>query len=364
MTLSRFLWIRFSFFKRYQIKWVLYIAITWTVVDLIWTHYFRVSIGVNVNDFFWYNPPEAVLLRGVIVLLMSTVMAYLLIFKLRQFFRDYSLGVSLIFKTCILLLTSAFMNFLLHFTYSVLILGFSDTIGLTIFLHDASVIWLLHHSLGWVVLFLCTQFAIEFYEKYSPGVFWDILMGRYIRPKIQRKIVMFLDLIDSTPIAERLSSKDNFSFIRDFIYFVSIALLENDGRIYQYVGDEIVVSWPDNPKNKESCVNALVLAERLLSRNSKYFLKRYGVRPEFRAGIHAGEVTVGEIGIIKKDLAISGDTMNTTARIRTACTELNQKCLVSQEFLSNAVIGWPTERIGFVDLKGKNEGVELYSIRI
>jgi adenylate cyclase len=324
-----------------------------------------VSIGTNVNDFFWYNPPEAILLRGLIVLLMSTIMSYLLIIKLRQVFRDYSLVVSLILKTCILLLTAAFMNFLLHFTYSVFILGFKDSEGLDIFLRDAtSSIWLLHHSIGWIVLFLCTQFAIEFYEKYSPGVFWDILMGRYIRPKIQRRIVMFLDLIDSTPIAEKLSSKDNFSFIRDFIYFVSIALLEYNGRIYQYVGDEIVVSWPDNAKNKENCVNALMLSEKLLNRNKKYFQKHYGVMPEFRAGIHAGEVTVGEIGIIKKDLAISGDTMNTTARIRTACTELNQKCLVSNEFLNNASIGWPVERIGFVDLKGKNEGIELFSIKI
>ena len=32
---------------------------------------------------------------------------------------------------------------------------------------------------------------------------------------------------------------------------------------------------------------------------------------------------------------MSGDTMNTTARIRSACSELNQKFIVSKDFRDN-----------------------------
>jgi adenylate cyclase len=224
--------------------------------------------------------------------------------------------------------------------------------------------WILDHSIGWVVLFIFTQLLIESYEKYSPGVFWDILIGRYIRPKVQKRIILFLDLKDSTPIAEKLDSTIYFSFIRDFIYYISIALLEYDGRIYQYVGDEIVASWLSKTKNVEKCVNALILSERLIRKNRKYFLKRYGMVPEFKAGIHVGEVTVGEIGIIKKDLAISGDTMNTAARIRTACKELNHKCLASKEFIDETAGAYPTEPLGAIDLKGKTDSVELFALKI
>ncbi len=249
---------------------------------------------------------------------MSSLMGYLLIFKLRQLFRDIPLLFSLVLKTSILLIASVVMNFLLHATYSIFILHLTLEESLHKFFEDAtSTIWLLHHSLGWVALFLITQVAIEFYEKYSPGVFWDILIGKYIRPKVQKRIVMFLDLKQSTSIAEQLDSKKYFSFIRDFIYYVSIALLEYHGRIYQYVGDEIVVSWLYTAKNRRNCVNALILSSRLLKRNSNYFRKRYGFVPEFKAGIHMGELTVGEIGFIKKDIAMSGDIMNTAAHIRT-----------------------------------------------
>ena len=60
---------------------------------------------------------------------------------------------------------------------------------------------------------------------------------------------MFIDLKDSTPIAEKLGTVEYFRFIRQFIEIVSTALLEYNGRIYQYVGDEVVVSRLYNTKN-------------------------------------------------------------------------------------------------------------------
>jgi adenylate cyclase len=176
---------------------------------------------------------------------------------------------------------------------------------------------------------------------------------------------MFIDLKDSTPIAEKLGHKDYFRFIRDFIYFISIALIEYNGRIYQYVGDEIVVSWPFSTDNTKRCMDSLIEARKLLQRNGESFRRKYGILPEFRVGIHIGEVTIGEIGVIKKDLAMSGDTMNTTARIRTACSELKQKFIVSKDF--NDVIdlkAWQSESLGIIDLKGKDKGLELFALKI
>ena len=98
--------------------------------------------------------------------------------------------------------------------------------------------------------------------------------------------------------------------------------------------------------------------------NSKYFVERYGVVPEFKAGIHVGEVTVGEIGIVKKDIAMSGDTMNTTARIRSTCTDLDRKYLASKDLLDGVEINWPLERLGLIELKGKADSIELFGLNI
>jgi adenylate cyclase len=74
---------------------------------------------------------------------------------------------------------------------------------------------------------------------------------------------------------------------------------------------------------------------------------------------------VGEIGIVKKDLTMSGDAMNTTARIRTMGGELNQKFIGSADFVANAGLeAWQVESLGNIDLKGKELPMELFAIKI
>jgi len=112
-------------------------------------------------------------------------------------------------------------------------------------------------------------------------------------------------------------------------------------------------------------MDALIEARRLLQKNSNRFRRMYGVTPEFRVGIHVGDVTVGEIGVIKKDIAMSGDTMNTTARIRTACSELNQKFVVSKTFADLVDLKeWQQEDLGAIELKGKKDGMQLVALKI
>jgi adenylate cyclase len=81
--------------------------------------------------------------------------------------------------------------------------------------------------------------------------------------------------------------------------------------------------------------------------------------------MHTGNVTVGQVGISKKELVMSGDTINTASRIRSACNDLNQKFLVSEELIELAHMKeWQSESMGEVDLKGKNENLKLYSLKI
>ena len=174
-----------------------------------------------------------------------------------------------------------------------------------------------------------------------------------------------MDLKDSTPIAEKLGHQLYFKFIRDFIYQVSNAVIEYEGTIYQYVGDEVVTSWLLKNNNTRKCLDSIIHARRNINKRSEHFRRKYGIVPEFRVGIHVGDVTVGEIGVIKKDIAMRGDTMNTTARIRSASNELNHNFIVSRDFIENIDLKeWQSESLGIVDLKGKGTGIELFTLRI
>src|SRR5690348_16756356 len=312
--------------RKYRFNTIISIALLWTLVDII--------VVLVFNSLPSTNKLGALFLREAVVFICSAGVGYLLVSELKRLFRDFNLLTALIIKSIILIVAAFLINLLLFALNSVSILGrpFSESFH-HFYIEFSDVHKLLQKILYWLILFVITQLLIELNEKYSPGVFMDILLGKYVEPKIETRIVMFMDLKDSTPIAEKLGSQKYFRFIREFIYQVSNALIEYGGRIYQYVGDEIVVSWLYNKENTRKSVNALIQARRNLNKRQKDFKKKYGVLPEFRAGIHIGVVTVGEIGVIKKDLAMSGDTMNTAARIRTYCSELNQRYIASKEFV-------------------------------
>jgi len=81
--------------------------------------------------------------------------------------------------------------------------------------------------------------------------------------------------------------------------------------------------------------------------------------------MHSGNVTVGQVGISKKELVMSGDTINTASRIRSACNDLNQKFLVSKDFLDlTGLEDFQVESMGEVDMKGKNNVMELFALKI
>jgi adenylate cyclase len=74
---------------------------------------------------------------------------------------------------------------------------------------------------------------------------------------------------------------------------------------------------------------------------------------------------VGQVGISKKELVMSGDTINTASRIRSACNDLNQKFLVSKDFLDlTGLEDFQVESMGMVDMKGKNNVMELFALKI
>jgi adenylate cyclase len=272
----------------------------------------------------------------------------------------------MVLKAVILIAAALIINFFIHLTYATLIARQTASYAIENFYRNTfETNWLVQKIPEWIILFVLTQLIIDINEKYSPGVFFDILLGKYLQPRDEKRIIMFIDLRDSTTLAEKLGHKEYFKFIRDFIYYVSTGLMEYGGRIYQYVGDEIVVSWPDTRRNAKKCIYALIEARRSLNKHLNKFLRDYDTVPEYKVGIHAGEVTIGEIGIIKKDLVMSGDTMNTTARIRTACNELNQKFIISKDFLDRIQLEeWQAESLGPIELKGKNSSIELFALKI
>lgn len=219
----------------------------------------------------------------------------------------------------------------------------------------------------WMVVVILTLIALQVNDKYGPGRFISFVRGKYFHPKREDRIFMFLDLRGSTSIAERLGENKYFNFLKELFRDITPGILLSKGEIYQYVGDEIVISWNNETGTaKANCIQCFFNIQQILLDRIPYYQQKYqGEIPSFKAGLHSGHVMVGELGVVKREIAYSGDVLNTTARIQSKCNELGVDILLSK-YLLDKLKSLPDsinlKPIGELELRGKQQAVMLYTI--
>jgi adenylate cyclase len=192
---------------------------------------------------------------------------------------------------------------------------------------------------------------------------WRLFRGKFYTPHEEERIFMFLDLQSSTSHAERLGHILYSKLIQDCFNDLGI-VTENNAEIYQYVGDEVILTWKlQDGLEKQNCIQAYFNFKRQLAAKKEYYLKNYNCTPHFKAGIHAGIVTVTEVGKYKKEIAYHGDTINTAARIQSKCNEFEKELLISgylKNLLRDSLFNF--DELGSIALKGKESKVPLYAV--
>ncbi len=340
----------------------------WIVANVLLTIIMRLQI-LSISQTIPL-PSQGGILTGIIVSIILGVV-YGIIFGITDYyldktlFRKLPLGKIIVFKTILsLTVLSLFIFFLRFFLFDLLITSSADRNNYQ--LNDKS--WRYLFYLIVVYYFFMTlviSFINQVNKKYGPGVLLPLLLGKYRTPQEEERIFMFMDLKSSTSIAEQLGHLKYSSFIRDSFLDINQVLLPFNAEVYQYVGDEIVITWrvEDGLRNT-ACLGFYFACQQQFMNKSNYYNRLYGFLPHFKAGVHMGKVTAVEIGEIKRDIAYHGDTLNTAARIQSVCNEYNKNLLISEYLLQN--IGLPhnfiAETLGMIQLKGKTMPVGIASV--
>ena len=227
----------------------------------------------------------------------------------------------------------------------------------------------LRNIVTWMIIAWFTIQGLKIYEKYAPTTIISMLLGRFHRPREVERIFMFLDLSNSTSIAEKLGHIKFFDLLKDFFGDMTDPILNSQGEIYQYVGDEIVISWPirESILHNIQPVKCFFRIERSILKRNDYYLEHYNLVPVFKAAIHKGQVVVGEMGAIKREIVYSGDILNTTSRLMEQCAVFNQKLIISNEMLASIPkdkkIKYQFEHLGELSLRGKLSKCHLYGVK-
>ncbi len=199
------------------------------------------------------------------------------------------------------------------------------------------------------------------------GVLAALVLGRYNRPRRQERIVLFLDLVGSTRLAERLGDAEFHNFLNLVFYDLTEPVLETGGRIYRYVGDEMIVTWRLRAGLRDAaCIACVFAMDQALAERAPDYLRRFGERPRVRAALHAGPLVVGEMGDVRREIVLLGDTMNTAARIEEACRSTGHDYIASGTVvraLDALPEGVLAIDLGVTALRGKAGSLELFALQ-
>ena len=208
-------------------------------------------------------------------------------------------------------------------------------------------------------------FALQMSRLVGERTLRDIVLGRYHRSRTEERFFLFVDVVGSTPLAERIGPAAVHRFLRDVFRLVSDPIDDCAGEVHQYVGDEIVITWTvaegSEGARPIACFFAIV---RALEQAAPEFERRFGTLARVHGALHAGPVIAGEVGGSRRAIVYHGDVMNTASRIEQATRDLGRLFLVSADALARLADreGFAFEDLGAQPLRGRAAAMQVYAV--
>jgi adenylate cyclase len=211
-------------------------------------------------------------------------------------------------------------------------------------------------------------FVFRVRDLIGPGVFANLLIGRYHRPISEERIFLFLDVTGSTRFADRHGDRAAQAYLGQVFNALALPVSRSRGSIDDYIGDMALVTWTIERGTRDAaCLRCVFDFAARLAEESEAWTQRFGQVPEFRAALHCGPVVTAEVGLERHKIAYFGDVVNTTARLESLSKTLGVHVLVSADLL-NRIGPLPpdlmAEDLGDHVLRGRDAPLAVAAIRI
>jgi adenylate cyclase len=345
-------------------------GVIWLVFSMVYTLLEKGLLG-QLNYYPGTGNPysfgSALLVTTVTASVTGLFVGTLEILYISKRFMHMSFGKKILYKSVL------YLVIILLFLLFVAAVANALQLGAGIFSRQVwDIVWafFFSYSLLSVVLYITaivvvTQFYVEVSENVSLSVLQNFFTGKYHKPIQEERIFMFLDMKSSTTIAESIGHIRYFEMLKEYYSDLSEPVVKYYGEVYQYAGDEIIISWTlKNGLQNNHCVECFFAMKAALRAQTGKYQEKFGLLPAFKAGFHLGMVTTGEIGVLKKEIVFTGDVLNTTARIQGLCNTYNVDNLLSGELLDKLHLpaSFQIQSLGEHTLRGRDEKIPLFSL--
>jgi adenylate cyclase len=181
------------------------------------------------------------------------------------------------------------------------------------------------------------------------------------RGKRQPAAILFVDMRDSTALAENMDPVQLSIFISAFRRRVTRAAEQHEGLIDKFIGDGALIVFGLPKPRPDDAARALACARTLLDLIDRWNRKRRFDSPvRVGIGVHAGDVFFGVVGDeSRKELTVLGDAVNVAARLEEATKTFGVPLLASAQAVEAAgeTSGW--SEIRREPLRGRSGAIRV-----
>ena len=248
-------------------------------------------------------------------------------------------------------------------------------------------LFLLDASFPIIALVICYvhAYTVKFLSEFNQKQQIKKQFGSYLSPAMVEKLqknpellklggdtrelsIMFTDVRGFTAISEHYG-KDVQGLTRimnRYMTAMTSKIIDNNGTLDKYIGDAQMAFWNAPLDDKEHAVNAvktgLSMLEDLDAFNAE--IAKEGI-PAFGMGlgINTGIVVVGNMGSEQRfDYTCLGDAVNLASRLEGQSKNYGVRIILGPETGQQVRESFPVLELDTIAVKGKTEGVKIYTI--
>ncbi len=188
--------------------------------------------------------------------------------------------------------------------------------------------------------------------------------------RAQPVVVMFVDIVGFTKMAEQDAPEKVVKFLREFHSRMETAVFDHQGTLDKFLGDGLMITFgtpnvsPDDAKNAVEC--ALAMQESMAEWNAARAQR--GLKPvQLSIGMHCGEVILGDIGSERRlEFAVLGDVVNVSSRLEALTRTVGASIVASDAVVQTAGLEFSKaagfQHLGEQDIRGREEAVDIWGI--
>jgi class 3 adenylate cyclase/putative methionine-R-sulfoxide reductase with GAF domain len=182
----------------------------------------------------------------------------------------------------------------------------------------------------------------------------------------QNVALLFCDIRDFTPMAEKLQPKQVVGLLNTFYSGMNQVIKAHGGTIIQYTGDEIFVIFGAPVPMARAAEKAVCCGVHMVNQRESInaALQSYlNVSINIGIGINYGPVVAGNLGCEDKlAYSVTGDSVNTAKRIESLSKNKYNSILISESVHALTSHLLVTEAWEPIEVKGKGERIRVYEV--